>query len=52
MDRLLAAIAFLAVFGFIGVLVLEVPRWDLGAVALLVITLLAVDFLSSLRKKS
>jgi len=52
MNRILGVIAFLAMFGFIGVLVLEVPRWDLGAVALLVIALLAIDFSSVFRKRS
>lgn len=49
MNRIIAFCAFVSVVAFLGILVKEVPRWDLGLVAALVIVLLAVDFLTSAR---
>ena len=52
MNRILAGIAFLAMLGFIGVLVIELQRWDLWGVAILVVALLAYDLYSTLRDES
>lgn len=51
MNRLLAFFAFLMLLGFIGILVVELPRWDVGLVAALVIGLAAFDLLTSARDK-
>jgi uncharacterized protein YqgC (DUF456 family) len=47
MTRLLAVLAFLVLLGFIGILVIEVPSPDLIAVAVLVLALVAYDFVTS-----
>ena len=52
MTRLMALIAFLILAGFIGILVWFVPRYDLAAVALLTMGLVAYDFITSSGKKN
>ncbi len=47
MNRLLALIAFLALAGFVLVLVLKVPSPDLIAVSALTVVLVGYDFLTS-----
>ncbi|MBE9640152.1 hypothetical protein [Salipiger mangrovisoli] len=47
MNRLLALIAFLALAGFVLVLIVKVPSPDLIAVSVLTIGLVAYDFLTS-----
>lgn len=47
MMRLLALLAFAALLGFLGILVVEVPSPDLIAVALLTVALVAYDMLTS-----
>ncbi|MCB1312678.1 MAG: hypothetical protein KDK29_12740 [Sedimentitalea sp.] len=47
MKRFLALIAFLALAGFVLVLILEVPSPDLIAVSVLTIALVAYDFITS-----
>lgn len=44
LERSLAAVAFLVLAAFIGVLLWKLPRPDLGAVALLTLALAAYDF--------
>ena len=51
MNKFLALLAFVTLAAFIGILVMGVPRWDLGLVAALVVVLVAVDFLLSARDK-
>ena len=43
MKTLLYALAFAALCGFLGILVWNVPRWDLGLVVTLVLALTAWD---------
>ncbi|WP_201455759.1 hypothetical protein [Tropicimonas marinistellae] len=47
MTRLLALLAFLALAGFVLILIIEVPSPDLIAVSVLTIGLVAYDFLTS-----
>lgn len=47
MNRLLALIAFLVFGGFLLVLVIEVPSYDLIAVAIFSAALVAYDFWTS-----
>ncbi|WP_238547673.1 hypothetical protein [Meridianimarinicoccus roseus] len=51
MNKLLALLAFVAIGGFIGILVMEVPQPDLMSVALLTFLLVAYDFATSARDK-
>ncbi len=50
MNPLMAAFAFAALAGFLGILIWKVPSPDLIAVVVLTIVLVAVDFLTSLRR--
>lgn len=50
MNPLMAAFAFATLAGFLGILIWKVPSPDLIAVVVLTIVLVAVDFLSSLRR--
>jgi hypothetical protein len=47
MNRTMAALAFSALLGFLGILVVEVPYPDLIAVAVLVLVLVAYDMITS-----
>ena len=46
-GRLLAIVAFAILAGFLGILVYEVPRLDLGAIAAITLILVVVDFFAS-----
>ena len=48
-NRLVAVAAFLVLAGFLGILVWEVPRLDLGAVIGVTLLLVLVDLLGQLR---
>lgn len=50
MNSLMAAFAFAVLAGFLGILAWKVPSPDLIAVVVLTIVLVAVDFVSSLRR--
>lgn len=50
MNPLMAAFAFAVLAGFLGILAWKVPSPDLIAVVVLTIVLVAVDFVSSLRR--
>ena len=43
-DKLLSLLAFGVLAGFLGILVWEVPRLDLGAVALITLLFAGYDF--------
>lgn len=47
MNRLLALAAFMVFLGFLGILALEVPEWDLMAVIALTLGLAAWDLATS-----
>ena len=47
MNRMMAALAFVVLLGFVGILVFEVPEPDLIAVALLTMGLVAFDMIRS-----
>lgn len=51
MDRVLAFFAFAVFVVFLGVLVVNVPRIDLGVVIVFTILLAGYDFLTSAHKK-
>jgi hypothetical protein len=51
MDKLLALLAFTVFTGFLAILVIWVPRWDLGIVCGLTLAMVAVDFYGSLFRK-
>jgi hypothetical protein len=51
MDRLLAFFAFAVFAAFLGILIFEVPRLDLGGVVLVTFLLAAYDFATSARRK-
>lgn len=46
-NRLVAILAFLMLTGFVGILLWYVPRFDLGAVIAITLTLAAVDLYRS-----
>jgi len=46
-NRLLAALAFAVLLGFVGILVWYVPRLDLGLVVAVTVLLAAYDFFHS-----
>jgi hypothetical protein len=46
-NRLLAALAFAVLAGFVGILVWYVPRLDLGAVVAVTVLLAGYDFYRS-----
>lgn len=46
-NRLLAALAFAVLLGFVGILVWYVPRLDLGAVIAVTVLLAGYDFFHS-----
>ena len=48
-DRILAAVALLCLIAFLSVLVIRVPRFDLGIVIGLVVLLAVYDFYRALR---
>lgn len=50
MDRLIAIFAFAVFAGFLGILTFEVMQWDLKAIILFTIALVAYDFWTSTRK--
>ena len=50
MDRLLALFAFAVFLIFLGILALEVGQWDLKAIILLTVVLVAYDMWSSMNK--
>ena len=45
-GRLMAILAFAILAGFLGILVFEVPRVDLGVIAGITLVLVVVDFLT------
>lgn len=47
MNRLIAALAFIAFSGFVGILIFKVPSPDLIGVALLTLGLVAYDLITS-----
>ncbi|MBL3553920.1 hypothetical protein [Rhodovulum sulfidophilum] len=51
MDRLLAAVAFIAFAGFVGILALEVPHPDLWAVIGITLALVATDLVLAARNR-
>lgn len=51
MDKLLAFFAFAVFTAFLGILIYEVPRLDLGAVVVVTYLLAAYDFATSARRK-
>ena len=51
MDKLLALFAFAVFTVFLGILIFEVPRLDLGAVVVFTFLLAAYDFATSARRK-
>ncbi len=50
-DRLMALAALAVLAGFLGILVWNVPHWDLVGVVLITMLLVIWDFASSLRKE-
>jgi hypothetical protein len=50
MDRLLALLTFVVFLIFLGILALKVGEWDLKAIILLTVALVAYDFWTSLKK--
>ncbi|WP_454286865.1 hypothetical protein [Rhizobium arsenicireducens] len=44
MNRFLSIIAFLVLVGFVGILLLKVPRLDLAAMILLTVGMVGYDF--------
>ncbi len=46
-SRLMAIAAFAVLAGFLGILVFEVPRLDLGIIAAITLILVVVDFFST-----
>jgi len=48
-DRFLAVLALLVLIGFLAVLVIRVPQWDLWIVIGLVVAFAVYDFYHSLR---
>lgn len=50
MDRLLALFAFAVFLTFLGILALKVGEWDLKAVILLTVALVAYDFWTTRNK--
>ncbi|MCC2113115.1 MAG: hypothetical protein KDJ16_13860 [Hyphomicrobiales bacterium] len=51
-DKIIAIAAFAILAGFLAILVIEVPRVDLGAVVLLTLVLAGYDFLRTFREKA
>ena len=43
-SRIMTLVAFAILAGFLGILVLEVPRIDLGVIVAITLVLVAVDF--------
>jgi hypothetical protein len=50
MDRLLALFTFAVFLCFLGILALKVGEWDLKAIILLTVVLVAYDFWTTLKK--
>ncbi len=50
MNPIMAALAFATLAGFLGILAWKVPSPDLVAVIALTVVLVAVDFVTSLRR--
>ena len=50
MDRLLALLTFVVFLIFLGILALKIGDWDLKAIILLTVVLVAYDFWTTLRK--
>ncbi|HRY27380.1 MAG: hypothetical protein H6852_08360 [Geminicoccaceae bacterium] len=50
-DRLMALAAFFTLFGFLGILIWNVPHWDLVLVVLITLLLVAWDFIATLGKQ-
>ena len=46
-SRLMAIVAFATLAGFLGILVFEVPRLDLGLVTGITLVLVVFDFLTT-----
>jgi cbb3-type cytochrome oxidase subunit 3 len=51
MDRLLALFTFAVFLVFLGILALKVGEWDLKAIILLTVVLVAYDFWTTGKKK-
>lgn len=51
-DKIIAFVAFAILVGFLGILIVEVPRIDLGAVILLTVVLAGYDFLRTFRERA
>lgn len=49
-DKIMALIAYAILFGFLVVLILYVPRWDLGGVILATLLLAGYDTLLAVRE--
>lgn len=47
LDRVMATFALLVLAGFLGILLWEVPRWDLGAVIVATMALALWDYYTS-----
>lgn len=50
MDRLMALLALVVLAGFLGILVWNVPHWDLILVVAITMLLVIWDFIGLLRK--
>ena len=50
-DTVLSIVAFLILVGFLGILLYEVPRVDLGGVIVFTLVLAGYDFLRALRER-
>ena len=50
-DRLLSILAFLVLLGFLAPLALKVGRLDLGAVIVVTVLLVALDFWRDFRRR-
>ena len=49
-ERLMALAAFATLIGFLGILIWNVPHWDLVLVVLITVLLVAWDFIATLMK--
>ena len=50
MDRLLALFTFVVFLVFLGILALKVGQWDLKAIILMTVVLVAYDFWTTQKK--
>lgn len=51
-DRAVFIFAFMVLVGFVGILVIEVPRLDLGMITAATLLLVGCDLVGTLRKKN